>query len=387
MLSHMRQMPRRQFGFLIATVPFALSAQSSTRKYKAAIIGNTGKGDYGHGMDVVFNDHPRIEVTAFADANFNGKPRAPKLYAAYTEMLSKEKPDLVSVATRWTDEHFAMCMAALKAGAHLFVEKPFTQTLDEADQILAVAKERNRKIIVAHQMRLAPSVQHLKNALESGLIADLLEIRAHGKQDARAGGEDMIVLGTHLFDMMRSFAGDPRWCTAQILQDGQEVTRVNIRKATEGIGPILGNEISAQFSFANGVVGSFTSRAKNRDIAGHWGLHLIGTKGVVRVMADVVPTVWIVKGNEWSDSGKTDQWQRLESDPTLKWGKDEKAFGLANRRLLDDWLAAIEDNREPVCSGYNGMKALEICMGVFEAGLNRARVTFPLGNRKHPLAA
>ncbi|HKQ39380.1 MAG TPA: Gfo/Idh/MocA family oxidoreductase [Verrucomicrobiae bacterium] len=383
----MRQMPRREFGLLLASIPLVLQAQPGLRKYKAAIIGHTGKGDYGHGLDLIFNDHPRIEVVAFADPALNGKAKAPKFYAAFGEMLEREKPDLVSVATRWTDEHFAMCMAALKAGAHLFTEKPFTQTLDEADQILTLAKERNRKIAVAHQMRLAPSIRHLKSELDSGLIGDLLEIRAHGKQDTRAGGEDMIVLGTHLFDLMRLFAGDPRWCTAQILQDGKEVTRVSIRKATEGIGPILGNEIIAQFSFAEGVVGSFTSRAKNRDIAGHWGLHFIGTKGVVRVMADVVPTVWVQKGNEWSDNGKTDQWQRLPSDPTLRWSKDDKAFGHANRRLVDDWLAAIDENREPVCSGYNGMKAIEMCMGVFEAGLSRGRVSFPLTNRKHPLAA
>jgi len=382
----MRQMPRREFGLLLAGLPLALQAESSSRKYKAVIIGHTGKGDYGHGLDVIFNDHPRIEVTAFADPALNGKPKAPKAYASYAEMLEKEKPDLVSVAPRWTDEHFGMCMAGLKAGAHLIVEKPFTQTLAEADEILALAKQKNRKIAVAHQMRIAPSTQFLKSALDSGMIGELLEIRAHGKQDARAGGEDMIVLGTHLFDLMRLLAGDPRWCTAQILQDGEEVTRANIRKATEGIGLIIGNDISAQFSFANGVLGSFTSRGKNRQTAGHWGLHLIGTKGVLRIAADVFPTVWILKSGDFSDSGKTDEWQRIESDPTLNWTKEQRSFPAANRRLLDDWLASIDENREPLCSGYNGIKALEMCMGVFEAGLSRARVSFPLKNRKHTLA-
>ena len=302
-------------------------------------------------------------------------------------MLEKEKPDLVSVATRWTDEHFAMCMAALKVGAHLFVEKPFMQTLDQADEVLRIAKEKNRKIAVAHQMRLAPTIRYLKTALDSGQIGELLEVRGHGKQDARAGGEDMIVLGTHLFDMMRLFAGDVRWCSARILQDGVEVTRAQVRKPTEGIGPIVGNDIVAQFEFTRGVLGSFTSRARNRDIAGHWGLHLIGTKGVVRVMADAVPTIWALKSGEPSENGRSDQWPRLEGDPTLTWGKDEKAFGNANRRLLDDWLAAIENNREPACSGYNATKAVEMCMGVFEAGLSRGRVNFPLKNRKHPLIA
>src|SRR5688572_24520142 len=173
----MRQIRRREFGLLLAGLPLAVQAVGEQRKYKAAIIGHTGKGDYGHGLDVIFNDHPRIEVVAFADPGPTGRPKAPRHYAAYAEMLEKEKPDLVSVAPRWTDEHFAMCSAALKIGAHLFVEKPFTQTLEEADTLLNLAKEKNRKIAVAHQMRIAPSIQHLKSALGSGLIGDLIEIR------------------------------------------------------------------------------------------------------------------------------------------------------------------------------------------------------------------
>ena len=53
--------------------------------------------------------------------------------------------------------------------------------------------------------------------------------------------------------------------------------------------------------------------------------------------------------------------------------------------MRDDWLAAIDENREPICSGYNGMRAVEMCMGVFEAGLKQTRVSFPLKNREHPL--
>jgi predicted dehydrogenase len=385
----MRQIPRREFGLLLVPIISGLAVQAQTEKpkYKAAIIGHTGKGDYGHGLDVIFNDHPQIEVIAYADPAQSGKPKAPKHYSSYAEMLEREKPSLVSVATRWTDEHFAMCMAGLKAGAHLFVEKPFTQTLAEADEILNVAKEKGRKIAVAHQMRLAPSIQHLKSRLDSGLIGELLEVRAHGKQDSRAGGEDMIVLGTHLFDLMRLFAGDPLWCSARILQAGKEVTIRDARKATEGIGLIIGDDIEAQFAFGNGISGSFTSRAKARQVLGDWGLHLIGSKGVVRVLTGVVPTVYLRQAAESSANGRTDQWRPLDDDPTLKWSADQRAFGNANRRLLDDWLAAIDENREPVCSGYNAMKAIELCMGVFEAGLNRTRVAFPLKNRKHPLVA
>ena len=391
----MRDFTRRKFlkQSLLATLTVSAAARLPAQepKWKAAIIGHTGKGDYGHGLDVILSGVPNVEVVALADPSEAGRTKAltrakaAKDYADYREMLRAERPQLVSVAPRWTDEHFVMCQAALDVGAHVICEKPFTQTLAEADQLLATARQKKLKIAIAHQMRLAPSLRHLKSAIDQGLLGELLEIRAHGKQDSRAGGEDMIVLGTHLFDMMRLLAGDPLWCAARILQDGKEATLRDARKASEGIGSIVGDDIQAHFEFSNGVTGSFASRGKSREIAGHWGLHVVGTKGVARVLADVSPNVRILKAGSWSEAGRTDQWQPVEGDPTLKLNKEDLSFAAANRRVVDDWFASIRSDRDPACSGYNGMKAVEMCHGVFEAGLKKSRVEFPLKNREHPL--
>jgi predicted dehydrogenase len=54
-------------------------------------------------------------------------------------MLEKEKPDLVCIAPRCTDEHHEMAQAALRVGAHVYLEKPITQTLAESDELLALA--------------------------------------------------------------------------------------------------------------------------------------------------------------------------------------------------------------------------------------------------------
>ncbi len=360
---------------------------------KAAIIGHTGHGDYGHQLDLVFSELSNVEVVAVADPDSGGREKAAarskalRQYGDYREMLEREKPDLVAVALRWTDEHLPMGKAALESGAHVIFEKPFAQTLADADALLDLAKRKNRKIAVAHQMRISPAIQYLKDRVEGGLIGDLLEVRARGKQDSRAGGEDMIVLGTHMFDLMRVFAGDATWCSATILKDGREVTPSDAHKATEGIGPIIGTDIQAQFGFERGVLGSFTSRGKERDVAGHWGLQLIGSKAVVRILADVCPTIYILKGGgDWAEEGRTDEWKRLEGDPTLHWTKEQKAFLLVNRRLAEDWLAAAAENREPICSGYNGMKAVEMAHAVFQAGIKRTRVALPLADRQHPLS-
>ena len=100
---------------------------------------------------------------------------------------------------------------------------------------------------------------------------------------------------------------------------------------------------------------------------------------------DMIPKILIRKGGAWTAQGKPGEWLPWQSDPTLGFSEAEKGFTRANQRVVDDWLDAIARNREPVCSGYAGMKALEMAMAVFDAGLGRQRVEFPLKNRKHPL--
>jgi len=383
---------RRDFLVASAAVTATLASPrllaAEAKRYRAAIIGQTAAGDYGHGLDVVFNGRENIEVVAVADPDDTGRAkakqraRAQRDYRDYREMLAKEKPNLVSVAMRWSDPHYAICKAALETGAHLYVEKPFSTTLAEADELIALAEKNKLTISVAHQMHLAPVVQALKQKLSDGIIGDLLQVRAHGKQDNRAGGEDMVVLGTHLFDLMRLFAGDPLWCTAQILHRGREATANDARAAAEKIGPVLGDEIEAQFAFPKGVHGTFTSRGRNRDTAGHWGIEFIGSKGAIRLLADIVPRVFVRSPISWSDSGAKTEWSPMPWDKPadFKPGVDG-----ANARMLDDLLAAIETGRQPSCSASDATKAIEMVMAVYHAGLTRARVTLPLKQRTHPL--
>jgi predicted dehydrogenase len=360
-------------------------------KLHAAIIGHTGHGDYGHSHDTIFNGRANITVVAVADPDEAGRAKAAaragalRSYADYHEMFKQERPQLVAVTPRWTDQHHDMAAAALHVGAHVYLEKPITQTLAEADDLLAIANRAGLRIAVAHQMRLAPNVLFLKQRLADGLIGDLLEIRACGKQDKRAGGEDLVVLGVHEFDLMRFFAGDPLWCSARVMQEGHEITLRDAHAATEHIGPVAGDDIDAQFAFPNGVNASFISRARNRAVADHWNMELIGTKGTAKILMDIAPRVYALKNSGWTAQGKTSEWRPLHNDPTLGLSALEMSVARANQRVVDDWLAAITENRDPICSGYAGMKALEMAMAVFAAGLGRQRVDLPLKDRQHPL--
>src|SRR4051812_4424077 len=76
-------------------------------RVRVGIIGATGKGDYGHGVDVAFTKLPNMEIVALADHHEGGREAASKrnnpdkTYADYHEMLAREKLDLVAICPRW----------------------------------------------------------------------------------------------------------------------------------------------------------------------------------------------------------------------------------------------------------------------------------------------
>jgi predicted dehydrogenase len=378
-----RRVFTKRLGLGLISAPFILRAAEAT-PLTAAVIGHTGRGDYGHGLDGIFQNRPGVKLVALADPDDAGRARvakkisAPRQYADYRELLEKERPNLVSVAMRHADQHHAIVLAALRAGAHVYCEKPFTQSPVESDELLREAEQRQLKIAVAHTMRMMPVTARLKQALREGLIGDLVEMRAYGKQDARAGGEDMMVLGTHLFDLMRLFAGDPQSCSARVLWQGRDIIATDGRTVKDNVGFVAGDEVFAQLSFANGVNATFTSSAKLRETVGHWGIELFGSKGAVRINCDISPNVFLRQSTSWQTSGKTDEWKPL--DAALIKSPPEHNLG-----PVGDWLDAIAKKREPECSGRNGAWAVEMVMAVYQSALSKSRMPFPLVSRTHPL--
>src|SRR5206468_4000590 len=151
-------------------------------KWKGAVIGHTGQGDYGHGLEGIFSNRPNVEVVALTDPDSEGRAKtaahigAPRSYADYREMLEKERPNLVSIAMRQSDQHHAVALAALKTGAHIYCEKPFVTAPNESDELLAEADKRGLKIAVAHTMRMTPLMVPLKQAIAEGQIGEVQEL-------------------------------------------------------------------------------------------------------------------------------------------------------------------------------------------------------------------
>ena len=99
------------------------------KTYRVGIIGATGKGNYGHGVDEAFTKLPNVEIIAVADQDEAGRAKATtrtgatKAYADYRQMLASEDLDLVAICPRWIDQHRDMILAAAEAGCHVYMEK------------------------------------------------------------------------------------------------------------------------------------------------------------------------------------------------------------------------------------------------------------------------
>ena len=200
--------------------PFTVTAAAG-RTWRVAVIGHTKRGDYGHGLDVMWQLISQTEITAVADADATGLAAARRRLGGvqgffdYRKMLAETKMDIVSIAPRYVDQHHAMCLAAIAAGARgIYMEKPFCRTPREADEIVAACTEKNVKLAVAHRNRYHPVLPVIKQLLAGGEIGTLLEIRARGKEDSRGGAQDLWVLGSHLFNLAGSLAGPPTACSA-----------------------------------------------------------------------------------------------------------------------------------------------------------------------------
>ena len=378
-------MQRRHF--LAGALAIPLRAQV---RYRVGVIGHTGRGNYGHGIGDVWPVFPQTQVVAVADPDEEGRTKAQERtgaahsYADYREMLETEKPDIVSICPRHTDQRREMVTAAARAGCHMYLEKPFAATLEDADQMVDAIRKAGVKVQLAHQMRRSPFTLKALELIRAGEIGEIHEVRGRGKEDYRAGGEDLVVLGSHIFDMMRAVLGDPEWVFSHITSRGAELSFDHMRKPNEPIGPIAGRQMSAMFSFGQGRHGYFASNESSQTHPWRFGTHVFGAKGYIFLPNEVYDEsseAYILRSPAWVPR-RDQQWELLEPK--------HRSFGserhlTANALMVEDLLRAIETDGEPACSERAGRWTVEMTQGMYASQLQRKVIDFPLKDRVHPL--
>ncbi len=371
-----------------ASAPALLLAQAAVKPLRAAVIGWTGRGEFGHGFDQVFRGVENVTVEAVSDPDPAGLKKAAersgarRQYRDYRELLEREKPDLVAICMRHPDLHREVALAALQTARGLFLEKPFTETMEDADAVLAAAEKTGARIAVAHVRRYTPEFLKFKALLDEGFLGEIRHVIVHGKQDERSGGEDLIVLGTHDFDFLRFCLGDPLWCFAQVSVGGLDVTRQDIRQGREPI-RVAGDTVRAQFAFPKNVQMFWTSQKTgdkwntNFSKREKWGFEVVGTKRVVVYQSGF--------GFAFLDSpflahlDEASKWQPLPEPANY-------AADPVRHSIIGNLVQALAKGGQPACSGYDGRWAIEMVSAVYRSHFLGARVNFPLADRRHPLA-
>ena len=160
----------------------------------------------------------------------------PQRYSTYEEMLTEADLDIVSVVTL-DSLHGPATIAAAEAGARgILCEKPMAFDLEEADRMIAACDRAGAKLVIDHSMRFEKNFIEVKAMIERGDIGKLRTIRGNllstdqrdpsswHSQFVTAGGGELMHNGTHLFDLIRFYAGDPEWVFATVERGNQAIT-------------------------------------------------------------------------------------------------------------------------------------------------------------------
>src|SRR6202795_561095 len=141
-------------------------------------IGVIGYGYWGPNGVRNFHTHDDSEVVLVCDKSPKAEARLKKAHPSIafttepTDVLKSPNIDLVAVVTPvWT--HYEIAKAALENGKHVFVEKPFTCSVVQAEELIELAERKNLQIMVDHTFLFTGAVKKIKEFIDNGTLGDL----------------------------------------------------------------------------------------------------------------------------------------------------------------------------------------------------------------------
>lgn len=292
-------------------------------------------------------------------------------YTDYHEMLVKEKPELVAIATE-SGKHAAIALDCIEAGCNVIIEKPIALSLADADAVIKAAKEKGVKVCANHQNRFNKSVQKIREALEEGRFGRMFYGTAHirwcrdrnyyeqakwrgtWEQDGGALMNQCI----HNIDLLRWMMGDE---VEEVIGMTDQLNHPYIDAEDLGI---------AIVKFKNGVYGIIEGTTdiypKNLEET----LYLFGEKGTVKAGGQSVNKI-----EEWRFADGTEEPGEViaefaENPPNV--------YGFGHTPLYADVIDAIENDREPYVNGEAGKRALELVLAIYKSAAEGKAVKLPL---------
>lgn len=294
-----------------------------------------------------------------------------KQYTDYREMLKKEKPDLVAIATE-SGKHAAIAIDCIEAGCNLIIEKPIALSLEDADKIICAAEKKNVKVCACHQNRFNKSIQKIRDAVEKNRFGKMFYGTAHirwcrdyeyyhratwrgtWEQDGGALMNQCI----HNIDLLRWMMGDE---IEEVVGMTDRLNHDYIEAEDLGI---------ALVRFKNGAYGIIEGTTDIYPQNLEETLYLFGQKGTVKAGGQSVNII-----EEWNFSDMLDDPEEVkaqyhEAPPNV--------YGYGHTPLYADVISAITEDRQPYVDAKAGRRALELVLAIYLSAAKGETVKLPL---------
>lgn len=271
------------------------------------------------------------------------------------ENVLLQKPNALIVATP-SGLHYEQAMQALEAGVHVLVDKPLTLRVEEARELVGLARAKNLRLGVIFPRRTEPAYKAVKKALHVGALGQpvLLSItmpyyRSPEYYRSAAwrgtwtldGGGILMNQGIHLVDVALW------WLGRAVQVDALSATLAHTIKVEDTIA------LSARFE--GGALLSLCGTTASQPGALHT-LELCGTRGSLRIAGERV-VGWHVP-----------DFPKPENDAT---SNPDQSHLTGHRRIIEDFIAAVREGRDPLVSGAEGIKSLEFVQAAYASAQTR----------------
>lgn len=294
-------------------------------------------------------------------------------YTDYHEMLEKEKPELVAIATE-SGKHAAIALDCIEAGCNLIIEKPIALSLADADAVINAARERGVKVCASHQNRFNKSVQKIREALEKNRFGRMFYGTAHirwcrdWEYYARAkwrgtweqDGGALMNQCIHNIDLLRWMMGDE---VDEVIGMTDRLNHPYIEAEDLGI---------ALIKFKNGAYGIIEGTTDIYPQNLEETLYLFGEKGTVKAGGQSVNCIEEWRFSDTLDDPEAVKKQFAENPPNV--------YGFGHTPLYADVIEAILNDREPYVNGEAGKRALELVLAIYKSAAEHLPVKLPLTN-------